>query len=99
MNTATPPLADRKEAGLLLAARLQQLKGNPRALVLALPRGGVEVGAILSIQLNLALDVFLTLKLGFPNDPECAMRAVTETGLTWLNPEKFSYDRRNRITY
>ena len=99
MNTATQPLTDRKEAGLLLAARLQQFKGNPRTLVLALPRGGVEVGAILSIQLNLPLDVFLTRKLGFPNDPECAIGAVTETGLTWLNPELFSYDRRNRITY
>jgi len=68
-------------------------------LVLALPRGGVEVGAILSIQLNLPLDVFLSRKLGFPNDPECAMGAVTETGLTWLNPRLFSHDSRNRITY
>jgi predicted phosphoribosyltransferase len=27
------------------------------------------------------------------------MGAVTETGLTWLNPELFSHDSRNRITY
>ena len=99
MNTATQPLTDRKEAGLLLAARLQRFKNHPRTLVLALPRGGVEVGAILSIQLNLPLDVFLTRKLGFPNDPEFAMGAVTETGLTWLNPELFSHDSRKRITY
>jgi predicted phosphoribosyltransferase len=99
MSTVTQPLTDRKEAGLLLAARLQRFKNHPCTLVLALPRGGVEVGAILSIQLNLPLDVFLTQKLGFPNDPECGMGAVTETGLTWLNPELFSHDSRNGITY
>jgi predicted phosphoribosyltransferase len=99
MSTVTQPLTDRKEAGLLLANRLERFKNQPCTLVLALPRGGVEVGAILSIQLNMPLDVFLSRKLGFPNDPECAMGAVTETGLTWLNPELFSHDSWNRITY
>ena len=99
MSTLTQPLTDRKEAGFLLATRLQRFKNHPSTLVLALPRGGVEVGAILSIQLNLPLDVFLSRKLGFPNDPECAMGAVTETGLTWLNPEIFSHDSRDGITY
>ena len=99
MSTVTQPLTDRKEAGLLLATRLQRFKNHPCTLVLALPRGGVEVGAILSIQLNLPLDVFLSRKLSFPNYPEYAMGAVTETGLTWLNPELYSHDSRNRITY
>jgi len=99
MSTATQPFTDRKEAGLLLATRLQRFKNHPRTLVLALPRGGVEVGAILSIQLNLSLDVFLTRKLGFPHDPECAMGAVTETGFTWLNSEPFSHESREEITY
>jgi predicted phosphoribosyltransferase len=99
MSTVTQPLTDRKEAGLLLATRLHRFKNHPCTLVLALPRGGVEVGAILSIQLNLPLDVFLSRKLSFPNDPEYAMGAVTETGLTWLNPELISHDSRNRITY
>lgn len=99
MSTATQPLTDRKEAGFLLATRLQRFKNHPSTVVLALPRGGVEVGAILSIQLNLPLDVFLTRKLGFPNDPECGMGAVTETGLTWLNPEIISHDSRESITY
>jgi predicted phosphoribosyltransferase len=98
MSTVTQPLTDRKEAGLLLATRLQRLKNHPKTLVLALPRGGVEVGVIVSLQLNLPIDVFLTGKLGFPNDPECAMGAVTETGLTWLNPELCSQDSRNSIT-
>ena len=99
MNTVIQPLTDRKEAGLLLASRLLRLKNHPCTLVLALPRGGVEVGAILSIQLNLPLDVFLMRKLGFPNDPKCSMGAVTETGLTWLNPEIFSHDSHDGITY
>jgi len=99
MNTVTQPLTDRKEAGLLLAIRLQRFTNQPQTVVLALPRGGVEVGAILSIQLHLPLDIFLTRKLGFPNDPECAMGAVTETGFTWLYPELFSHNSQQGLTY
>ena len=99
MNTVTQPLTDRKEAGLLLATRLHQFKNQPRTVVLALPRGGVEVGAILSLQLHLPLDIFLTRKLGFPNDPKCAMGAITETGLTWLDPELFAQDSQQGLPY
>lgn len=99
MNTVTQPLTDRKEAGLLLATRLQRFKNQPRTVVLALPRGGVEVGAILSLQLHLPLDIFLTRKLGFPNDPKCAMGAITETGLTWLDPELFAHQNGQELPY
>lgn len=80
MRVPTPHLTDRKEAGLLLAARLQQFQDHPRTLVLALPRGGVEVGFMISSQLRLPLEVFLARKLGFPRNREYAMGAITETG-------------------
>ncbi len=93
MSTRIPHLTDRKEAGLLLATRLQRFQDNPRTLVLALPRGGVEVGFMLSTQLRLPLDVFLTRKLGYPGNPEYAVGAITETGLTWFNSAASEMER------
>jgi len=94
MSTRIPHLTDHKEAGLRLATRLQRFLDHPRTLVLALPRGGVEVGFMISTQLQLPLDVFLTRKLGYPGHSEYAMGAITETGYTWLNPDVFEMERQ-----
>ena len=58
----------------------------PEGIILALPRGGVAVGYALSLSLRLPLDVFITRKLGAPDNPEYAIGAVTETGSVFLNP-------------
>ena len=63
-------IRDRKEAGRLLAAKLETYRDDSRALILALPRGGVAVGYELSLALRLPLDVFVTKKLGLPDNPE-----------------------------
>ena len=80
-------LRDRDEAGRLLAERLGAYRRDPQALVLALPRGGVVVGAAISAILQVPLDVFLVRKLGAPGNPEYALGAVAETGTVYLNPE------------
>ncbi len=80
-------LRDRDEAGRLLAERLVAYRRDPQALILALPRGGVVVGAAISAALHVPLDVFLVRKLGAPGNPEYALGAVTETGTVYLNPE------------
>src|SRR5262245_65287695 len=67
--------ADRAEAGRLLAARLAELElENP--LVLALPRGGVPVGAEVARALSAPLDVAFARKIGAPDQPELAVAAV-----------------------
>lgn len=71
---------DRREAARALAARLARYKGDPRAVVLAIPRGGVVVGAVLAEELDLPLDVVLTKKVGHPANPEFAIGAVSLTG-------------------
>jgi len=78
---------NREEAGRMLADRLAQYRNNPTALLLALPRGGVAVGYQLSLALHLPLDVFITRKIGSPDNPEYAIGAVTETGSQSLNQE------------
>jgi putative phosphoribosyl transferase len=81
---------NREEAGRILADKLSRHRNDPTALILALPRGGVAVGYQLSLALHVPLDVFITRKIGAPNNPEYAIGAVTETGSHYLNQEAVS---------
>lgn len=78
---------NREEAGHRLVERLSSYRYQPGTLILALPRGGVAVGYQLTLGLHLPLDVFITRKLGAPDNPEYALGAVGETGIVYLNPE------------
>jgi putative phosphoribosyl transferase len=82
---------DRESAGYVLAGRLEGYRGDPSALILALPRGGVAVGYTMSLVLRLPLNVFVTRKLRAPENPECALGALSETGNVFLNPEAMDY--------
>ena len=76
---------DRAAAGRALAARLQDYHSRPRALILALPRGGVVVGFEIARELELPLDVYVVRKLGVPGHEELAMGAITSDGTRILN--------------
>jgi putative phosphoribosyl transferase len=76
--------ADRRDAGRRLAAALADLRGRD-VLVLAIPRGGVEVGFEIARALGAPLDVILTHKVGAPGNPEYAIGAVSEIGEVELN--------------
>jgi predicted phosphoribosyltransferase len=78
---------DRREAGRLLAGKLQDYAGRTDVIVLALPRGGVPVGFEVSEALRVPLDVFLVRKLGVPGHEELAMGAIATGGVRLLNPE------------
>ena len=78
---------NREEAGRILADELSRYRNDPTALILALPRGGVAVGYQLSLALHIPLDVFITRKIGAPDNPEYAIGAVGETGSHYLNQE------------
>jgi predicted phosphoribosyltransferase len=68
--------ADRRQAGRELAALLSRFRGREDAVVLAIPRGGVALGAVLAAELGLPLDVILAKKIGHPDNPEYAIGAV-----------------------
>jgi predicted phosphoribosyltransferase len=78
-----PPFASRSDAARRLAAALGPCAGR-RPLVLAIPRGSVEMGALLAERLGGELDVVLVRKLRAPGNPELAVGAVDETGWTWV---------------
>lgn len=68
--------ADRRSAGIALAAKLVPLRGSG-AIVLALPRGGVPVAAEIATALGLPLDILLVRKVGLPHQPELALAALS----------------------
>jgi len=68
---------DRNEAGERLATVLAAYRGTD-AVVLALPRGGVEVGLPVARALGLPLDLLLVRKIGVPFQPEVAMGAIVD---------------------
>lgn len=68
---------NRREAGQKLAAALQHLK-NARPIVLALPRGGVPVGAEVASGLNAPLEIILVRKIRAPGQPELGLGAVVD---------------------
>jgi putative phosphoribosyl transferase len=76
---------DRTEAGELLAEELTSYADKPNVIVLALPRGGVPVGAQVARKLNLPFDIFVVRKLGLPGHPELAMGAIAIGGVRVIN--------------
>jgi predicted phosphoribosyltransferase len=78
---------NRTDAGRRLAENLAAYANRPDVLVLALPRGGVPVGAEAARAIGAPLDVFLVRKLGVPRYEELAMGAVATGGVRVLNDE------------
>lgn len=73
--------ADRADAGRQLARRLEHLRGED-VVVLGLPRGGVPVAFEVASALDAPLDVIVVRKLGIPAQPEVAMGAIGEGGVS-----------------
>ena len=89
---------DRTEAGTELARVLARYRASPKAVVLALPRGGVPVGYEVASALGLPLDVLVVRKLGLPSQPELAMGAVASGGAVVLNDDVVRYLPRGSDT-
>lgn len=69
-------LKDRTEAGFLLSEKLKKYQ-NTNSVILAVPRGGVPVGFVISKTLHLPLHIVLSKKIGHPNNKEFAIGAVS----------------------
>jgi len=73
----------RIDAARRLAEALAKYQGrNP--LILAIPRGAVEMGRVLADELEGELDVALVRKLGAPYSAEFAVGAIDETGWAYV---------------
>ena len=78
---------DRAEAGKQLVQKLSKYKNKSDTLVLALARGGIVIGDVVSKKLNIPLDIIIAKKIGAPRNPELAIGSVAESGDPILNEE------------
>ena len=76
---------DRKDAGEKLAKELEKYKNRKDVIVLAIPRGGVEVGIQIAKYLNSDFDLIICRKLAYPFNPESGFGAICEDGTTYIN--------------
>jgi putative phosphoribosyl transferase len=95
---------NRKDAGEKLAQALEKYrKENP--VILAIPRGGVEVGLQVAAKLNADFSLIIARKLPFPDNPEAGFGAIAENGSTfifenayyWLAGETIEEIKRQQI--
>lgn len=79
------PFADRIDAGRLLGERMALCQDLATPVVVALPRGGVPVGAQVARRLGAPLAAMPVGKVGAPGREELAVGAVAPGGVTVLN--------------
>ena len=70
---------DRQDAGQKLGEALKMYK-KCEGIVLAIPRGGVEVGSYVAEYLEIPLSLVVVRKLPFPENPEAGFGAIAEDG-------------------
>jgi putative phosphoribosyl transferase len=84
---------DRRDAGKRLGSAIaRHLAQHPpdagsEAIVIALPRGGVLVGAEVARAIAAPLDIWVVRKIGVPGHEELGLGAVAEGGATYLSSE------------
>ncbi len=71
---------DRHDAGEQLAKALARYKGKKDVLILAIPRGALQIGEVLHEELKTPLDIIVTKKIGHPMSEEYAIGAVGPDG-------------------
>lgn len=81
------PFVDRSDAGRRLGDHLAAYAGRSDVVVLALPRGGVAVGAEVARKLGAPLDLLLVRKLGVPGHEEFAMGAIASGGVRIISED------------
>jgi putative phosphoribosyl transferase len=86
MNTPrrAPLFENRYDAGVKLAAKLEEYKNQP-VVVLAIPNGGVPVAVSVALALGAELDIVVARKLPIPLLPEGGFGAVADDGTTTFN--------------
>ncbi len=82
---------DRIQAGQELSGLLLERFEGQEAIVLAIPRGGVQVAYPIAIQLRSVLDLVIPRKLPVPHNIEAGFGAITADGSRVLNDDLIIY--------
>jgi putative phosphoribosyl transferase len=81
---------DRRDAGKRLAQALKKYKKKD-VIVLAIPKGGVEVGYQVAKYLQADFSLIVTRKLPFPDNPESGFGALAEDWSTFIYEQFASF--------
>lgn len=87
---------NRKDAAIKLTMALEKYK-DEKPLILAIPRGGVEIGYYLAKVLTCDWSILISRKLGYPGQPETAFGAIAEDKSLFFNPRIKSHLDRSMI--
>ena len=77
---------DRSDAGKQLGEALIEYRKAEGVIVLAIPRGGVEIGFEVAKALESDFDLLICRKLPYPFNPESGFGAIAEDGTIYINP-------------
>ncbi len=67
---------NREEAAILLERKLKEYAGKKNSVIVAIPRGGIEIGHYLSKDLKIPLDFLIVKKIHHPANEEVAIGAI-----------------------
>jgi putative phosphoribosyl transferase len=84
---------DRRDAGFEVGKLLEKNYKDRNALILGIPRGGIEIGYEVAKVLNGTLSVVITKKLPHPLQEELAVGAIAEDGSIYLTDLGKNLDR------
>jgi putative phosphoribosyl transferase len=86
----------RLEAASKLLEHLKSYKGAKNTLICAIPKGGVEIGALIAKALSLPLELICASKIGAPGAEDLPIGAITNFGQpVWLSQaEAFSEEEK-----
>ncbi len=82
---------DRIQAGQVLTGLLLERFEGQEAIVLAIPRGGVQVAYPIALRLRAVLDLVIPRKLPVPHNIEAGFGAITADGSRVLNDDMIIY--------
>lgn len=98
LRQKTSVFRDRRHAGQVLADMLHEWKNDSKAMVLAVPSGGIPVAIEVAGALNLSLDVAVVSKILLPWNTEAGFGAVGFDGSVWINQEYVDSYSLNQTT-
>lgn len=82
---------NREEAGARLAVRLSSEKAIGDSFIIAIPRGGIVVGKVISEILRIPLVVLIVKKIGAPQNPELAIGATGSLDIVFWDEKLIEY--------
>lgn len=99
---------DRQDAAQQLIPKLDKYKAKKDVILLAIPRGALELGAVLKEGLKIPLDIVVTKKIGAPGNEEFAIGSVGPDGESHVKestleihgiPKKYVEDETERLKH